>query len=328
MKKIRLSLITAAAFVFVLAGCGHEHDFQEVSCDKPLTCSICGKTTGDPIGHDFESATCEEPKTCSRCGETEGKPKGHKWMDATCTEPETCKRCGETQGEPLGHEIVDANYQTGGYCIRCGEEDGEPLTPGFVKHGLDINCKLGKEYDYTTMVYEADDIYTVGKACFDSFEIFDGDEIFPEEDGYVWLAVHMYVNYSDKNAQKYGYVTGICVEDYYDIEGHDDSLNYYDVLPSEYEMFDAYTTFNVNFYGKDYECERLSKFDENGWVTNSSAHYGVTYYFHVPENYDGTVVGFYSKYTGVDWEDGMYIYDLADENTLFFRLDPELADRR
>ena len=327
MKRFFLNLILTSAAILMLTGCGHEHDYQAVSCDEPLTCSICGKTTGDVVGHDFEPATCTEPKICSRCGEEEGKPKGHKFLEATCTEPATCKRCGETEGEPLGHDIVDANYQECGYCLRCGEEVGEPLTPGFIENGLDINCTLDREYDYITEVYEAEDIDTVGTAVFEDFMIFDKSDELPEEEGYVWLSIHVSVDYTDDNAWEYGYQTGTCVEDFYDIEGHDDSIFNYNDVPDEYEGFDRYTTYTVNYYGEDYDCERLVKNDENnGWVATKLAHYGFTYYFHVPEGYDGTVVGLYHKYKAKEWESGMYIYDMADDNTLFFRLDPELAE--
>lgn len=53
--------------------------------------------------HEWSDATCTEPKTCSVCGRTQGEPTGHEWIDATCTEPKTCSKCGGAEGDALGH---------------------------------------------------------------------------------------------------------------------------------------------------------------------------------------------------------------------------------
>lgn len=95
--------------------------------------------------HDWAEATCTEPATCTICGRTQGEPKGHDWTDATCTSPKTCKVCGETEGGPLGHDVAEWSVtkqascsETGsktGTCRRCGKEitDSVPTldhTPG------------------------------------------------------------------------------------------------------------------------------------------------------------------------------------------------------
>ena len=54
--------------------------------------------------HRWDDATCTKPKTCSICGKTEGEALGHQWMDATCTEPQICSVCKETKGKALGHK--------------------------------------------------------------------------------------------------------------------------------------------------------------------------------------------------------------------------------
>lgn len=95
--------------------------------------------------HDWAEATCTQPATCTICGRTQGEPKGHDWTGATCTVPKTCKVCGEMEGAPLGHDVAEWNVtkqascsETGsktGTCRRCGKEivDSIPTldhTPG------------------------------------------------------------------------------------------------------------------------------------------------------------------------------------------------------
>lgn len=41
----------------------------------------------------------------------------------------------------------------------------------------------------------------------------------------------------------------------------------------------------------------------------------------MPDGYDGTVVGFWCR-TSDNWPEGAYIYDIADENTIFYRIIP------
>ncbi|MCR5311689.1 MAG: hypothetical protein K6E32_09800 [Lachnospiraceae bacterium] len=330
MKRIYFLFVFAVLSTMLLAGCGHEHDFQIVSCDAPLTCAICGKTEGEAVGHDFSKATCTEPAKCTRCGETQGEALGHDFSEATCTEPAKCKRCGETQGEALGHSFTEANYQDAAVCTVCGTTEGSPLTPGFEAHGLKINATLDTDYPYVTDTYdgEAD---TVGTARISDFKICRNDGRLPEKDGYVWLSIHMAVEFTDDAAWMHGYRPGICLEDYYDIELHDDTFRNYEGygLPEAYRDFTNltnYSTYNVNFHGIDYECERFTVPNEdNGWMGDHLARSGFTYYFHVPKGYDGTVAGFYHYDFAHPWDAGLYIYDMADDNSLFYKLDPALA---
>ena len=88
--------------------------------------------------HRWNDATCTKPRTCSICEKTEGEARGHKWSDATCTEPQTCSVCKETKGEALGHDpdtwtvikestctIVGEKEAT---CKRCGKSLVEEIT--------------------------------------------------------------------------------------------------------------------------------------------------------------------------------------------------------
>ena len=55
----------------------HTHKWENATCVKPKTCSICGKTTGAALGHNWKDATYDDPKTCKRCGITIGNVRGY-----------------------------------------------------------------------------------------------------------------------------------------------------------------------------------------------------------------------------------------------------------
>lgn len=50
MKKL-ISLLLVLAMAGSLAACGHEHEWIPATCTEPKTCSVCGKTEGQPLGH-------------------------------------------------------------------------------------------------------------------------------------------------------------------------------------------------------------------------------------------------------------------------------------
>ena len=77
------------------------HKWEEATCDKPKTCSVCAKTEGDKLAHDWAAATCEKAKTCKRCKATDGKALGHKWEEATTEAPKTCSVCKKTSGSKI-----------------------------------------------------------------------------------------------------------------------------------------------------------------------------------------------------------------------------------
>lgn len=86
-----LSALLIAFILFSFSACGCKHEWQDATCTKPKTCSLCDATEGEALGHVFE--------------------------EATCTVPKICRVCGETIGEALGHNYED------GYCLTCGEKD-------------------------------------------------------------------------------------------------------------------------------------------------------------------------------------------------------------
>lgn len=52
-----------------------EHNWEAATCEKPMTCSECGATSGDAAGHQWAEETYNTPKICITCGVTEGAKK-------------------------------------------------------------------------------------------------------------------------------------------------------------------------------------------------------------------------------------------------------------
>ena len=277
----------------MLAGCGCEHEWGEATCLTPKTCTLCQTTEGEALGHSWEEATCAAPKTCTACGETEGETLPHTWNEANYQNPKTCSGCGKTEGEPL---LAD-----------------------FEKHGFKtIKPEKSKVYDYITVCYENAKKKTVGKLKVRDYittsEIRATDEDspynLPYKKGYEWKFICFDIEFSDNNAYKYGFNSSYCMENYYAIEEWDNS---------SVEISDDIIEYTVNYNGKDevVVCKLINSYN-SGWI-NKANHYYLDVAFQVPEGYDGVVFGFFDATT--KWKDGMYIYDIADENTLFFRLD-------
>lgn len=103
------------------------HKWQDATCDKPVNCSICERTVGNPVGHHWMDATCTTAKTCDICGMTDGEALGHIWTEATCTEAKACSVCGAIEGEALGHTWVAATYSAPKTCSVCGKTEGSAL---------------------------------------------------------------------------------------------------------------------------------------------------------------------------------------------------------
>lgn len=337
MKKLSI-LLALLMLLTLLPGCGqHEHEWQNASCTEPETCSVCGETRGEalghrwrgadcttpetcarcgetrgePLGHDWQEADCTTPETCSRCGETQGEPLGHQWQDASCTEPEICSVCGETRGEPLGHDAAPADYWSASVCSRCGEELEAQLTPDFVSSGLDARfMEKGKTYNYRTICHDDNSLSTVGKATVTRYDIVksEGEEL-EARDGYEWRIVTFEVVFDDDNANEYGMSISNCLEDYYDVRSHDDSLLYDDSTGRD--------SFDIVWKGQTYRgCSFLDS-GFSGWKDKVNT-FTCSFYAQVPVGYDGIVVGLRNR--GVPWPDDAYILDLDNSDTLFFRM--------
>ena len=125
VKKKRIIAIISIVGIVAIVGvlfytCYHK--WNAATCEKPKTCSICGKTEGEPLGHKWDEATCEKPKICSICGKTEGEPLGHKWDEATCEKPKTCSICKKVEGDSLGHDLLEWKITQESSCSKEGEK--------------------------------------------------------------------------------------------------------------------------------------------------------------------------------------------------------------
>ena len=148
MKKKSSQLLALAViltlFVVVLAGCGCDHQWNDATCVKPQTCSLCGETQGDVAAHTWTSATCIAPKTCSVCSLTEGSVSAHTWSAATCSTPKTCSLCGSSEGEALGHKWTDATCTNPMACSVCAEVAGNALGHDWADATCDLpsTCRI------------------------------------------------------------------------------------------------------------------------------------------------------------------------------------------
>lgn len=257
----------------------------------------------------------------------------HSWQEATCTQPKTCSECGETEGEPLGHSPTEATVWEPSVCSVCGEVLGEKLAPAFERHNIEVmdiadvpteffdgapsqNPETGYLYlEPLLMFYTGNNSRNAvvpGYLCLIDYSIIESDENHEALEGYEWRIANFEVIFPDMYS---GYQLAISDEDYYDIEGHDDSAQ-----GSHYI---------VTWQGENYDgCIRIIKFtnepDYTMPVTGGFASNliflskGVTVAFRVPVGYDGSVVCF--RNSMYSFEPGQYIYDVMTPDDIFIRL--------
>lgn len=277
------------------------------------TLTICVMLTGCGHEHTWADATCTEPKTCSECGETEGEAIGHTWVEATCAEPKHCSVCGETEGEPLEHTLTEANYQQAATCTVCGETVGDALTPYFVEYDIKGQfMEVGKSYDYVTGCYTNLDYKTIGQATITDYQTFASDDTHEAKEGYEWKTLEMQIVFSDENAWNYAASVSWVYGDYYSNEDEDND--------NEADDNEAHS-FTVNFNGLDYtECSFEETYGFGKWQADKTITWTQTYEYLLPVGYDGVILGWYDTSVG-EWEDGMHMHDVFNDDSLLFRLD-------
>ena len=149
MKKILLTLFLF--IILLLCSCGHEHSFNEATCEAPKICTTCGETEGEALGHSFSEANCTDPARCERCGKTgETNPENHIYNEATCTLAAYCKKCGISKGEPLGHEWENGPCNEPRGCTRCIAINYETGEHNWVR----THCLLPRECSYCNVKEE------------------------------------------------------------------------------------------------------------------------------------------------------------------------------
>ena len=131
-------------------------------------------------------------------------------------------------------------------------------------------------------------------------------------EGYEWRGIELKLKFTSWSN---GYWGMACMEDYYDIELHDESSEELD----SGETSKSYWSIDrclIRMNGEEVPAYRLysSKGDGKGGVTYDCFHY-------VPRGYDGCVFGLLDRRQAPDgWTDGTYVYDYVSKYCLLFRL--------
>ena len=198
MKKASVFFILIGVLM-TFSGCHLKHDMQPATCTEPSTCSVCGKTEGEPLGHievpdEAVEPTCTEPgltagSHCEVCGEAIVPQEtiealGHtevpdEAVEPTCTEPgltagSHCEVCGEVivpqeTIEALGHDWEEATFSEPRICRVCGAEEGEALGTDLFINALnkplqeEETADASEEVEKSTSVDEDSSVETAGE---------------------------------------------------------------------------------------------------------------------------------------------------------------------
>ncbi len=217
--RIVSSVVCGSLFLFLilmliaqLSPCGHQ--WKAATCETPMTCKICGATSGKAAGHEWKSATCSAPKTCKICGKTTGTAAGHEWKAATCSAPKTCEVCGKTSGAVAGHEWEAATCFTPKTCAVCQVTEGNNLSHSFTAKVTtsEYLCAEATETSPATYYYSCSRCQTAGTETFthgqqlrDSwgYNYYVGNE-FGEESNLWFITTQKPLDGSFENAQVEG----------------------------------------------------------------------------------------------------------------------------
>ena len=299
MKNMIMLLLVCLLW---LAGCGEcEHQWGEAHCEAPKTCTLCGTVEGHALGHTWKDADCVTAKTCATCEKTEGTALGHTWQEATCTTVQYCTTCELEEGTALGHDFAAPNFQNPAICNTCGHTEGEVLPPAYDSFPVNvIYAQMGVEYDYIAACYVKGNT-TVGKLSWENYEVFGSDETHEAADGYLWHRVTVKIVFSDKDAQRYGFIVQSALDDYYWVSS---------------ENGNGYTdSFTVSFHGQLYDQCLMA----NGYATvtdwvDGSCTYTAEFAWRVPAGYDAHLILFYNA--TVDLGEALHN---GDDTVLVFR---------
>lgn len=281
-KKVTWLLCLLLITALGMTGCGEcEHQWKDATCEAAKTCTLCGITEGDALSHTWMEADCEVAKTCSVCKKTDGEALGHTWQAPTCTTEKICTVCNEIGGEALGHDLKAANYQEPVMCNACDYTEGEPLKPVYDGYSVEvIDVQIGTEYDYDTACYIKSHT-TVGKLTWENYAVFASDENHAAVEGYEWHSVTVKIVFSDRNAQKYGFVVQSALDDYYWVSTEDGN---------------GYTDqFTVSYYGQLYDqCLMANSVGVTSEWVDGVCTYTAEFAWRVPVGYDGHLILFYN----------------------------------
>lgn len=199
----------------------------------------------------------------------------------------------------------------------CGGNQPEQTStgPDFEEHNISINLVLGEEAAYITACSLDASKQTQGSVTITELNHYKGEDALPDTsleklEGYEWIEVKGESSFGDDNAKEFGANRASVVTDYYDVSYFEDSLAL---------NLSGISRFAVKYNDEEFtDCQFIKIIDNQGWGASRVSTCYYTWYFRVPEGYDGVVIAFLN--TGVDWQTGQYIYEILDDNSLLFRV--------
>ena len=192
-----------------------------------------------------------------------------------------------------------------------------PALPDFEQHTVNVNLKLGETANYTTATKLDIEVNTVGSVTITERNVYKFTDELPDAtleplEGYEWVEVKATSMFTDDNARELGVDRASCVTNYYD-------LTYYELHIETLD--DGFTKFSVKPEGAEQafdECLYTKVIDNLGWNDDRQSICNYTWYFRVPEGYDGMVIVFFNS--AIEWPDGKYVYEVLDADSLVYRV--------
>lgn len=177
-------------------------------------------------------------------------------------------------------------------------------------------------FTYRTTCYENKSEKTYGEvtvtdytvAPLDDYDLTMAEEMGWDLTGYECRSISFNVRFNDWGSQNYGVTMGNCLEDYYTVRLHDDTL----YSGTDADGYD-FVGYDVQWKDRIWPCYRWVNGEWSDWENDETSYYYWAM-FYVPVGYDGTVVGF--RDSGIPWPENGYIFDFdSTEDFLLFRLD-------
>ena len=197
-------------------------------------------------------------------------------------------------------------------CGKANTNNGTNSSSG----ALTANLKLGKSAEYKTVCKSDASKTTTGTLKITEVKHYKNGEDLPDLrlealEGYEWTEVRAETVFDDENAAEYGVDRASCVSDYYDLKLFESSL----------KVQGDFTSFAIR--AKDTgvvmdKCLFVKTVDNQGWTAEGKNICSYTWYFCVPEKYDGIVIVFMNA--GTKWPEGKYIYEVLDADALVYRV--------
>ena len=207
------------------------------------------------------------------------------------------------------------------FAAACGKTDNTNNASGNFASGFDSNklkteLKLKKAAEYKTVCKTDAAKTTVGTVKITEVNHYKNGTELPAAqlealEGYEWIEVKAETVFDDENAAQYGVDRTSCVSDYYDLKLFETSM----------KTQGEFTSFAVRAKGSDIVMDKclFTKVVENqGWDSGNKSICNYTWYFRVPEKYDGMMIVFMNA--GIKWPEGKYIYEVLNADSLVYRV--------